>query len=100
MNNQIALYFSKLYRNGTINNLIFHDKSDLNSFYKIRFLNNLYSQEKFRFFYLDINYLNKLKETNEKRKYLSYYIARIYNHKEEFKADLGNFLTENLRHIR
>jgi len=63
-------------------------------------LNNLYYKENIRFLYLDLNILNQINNTNEKRKYLSYYIARIYNCNTEFKTDFEAFINENLKNIR
>ena len=99
-NNQIASYFGKLDKNITLKNIIFQDKNILNSFYKIGFLNHLYYQERLRFFYLDLNKLNEIKNANEKRKYLAYSIARIYNCNKEFKVNLKNFVNEYLKHIK
>ena len=63
-------------------------------------LNNLYYKENIRFLYLDLNILNQINNTNEKKKYLSYYIARIYNCNTEFKTDFEAFINENLKNIR
>ena len=99
-NNKIALYFEKLDEDTNIKNIIFQDQNILNSFYKIIFLNNLYYEERLRFFYLDLKILNGIKNTNEKRKYLSYYIARVYNCNNEFENDFENFVNENLKQVR
>ena len=81
-------------------NIIFHDENPLNSFDKIKTLNYLYYKEIIRFLYLDLNILNQINNTNEKRKYLTYYISRIYNCNTKFKNDFEAFINENLKNIR
>ena len=98
-NNNIALYFEKLHKYTGIKNIIFQDQNILNSFYKIIHLNNFYYEEILRFFYLDLKILNEIKNTNEKKRYLSYYIARLYNCNTEFKNDFENFVNDNLKQV-
>ena len=98
-NNKIALYFEKLHKYTGIKNIIFQDQNILNSFYKIIHLNNFYYEEILRFFYLDLKILNEIKNTNEKKRYLSYYIARLYNCNTEFKNDFENFVNDNLKQV-
>lgn len=90
-NNEIFSYFETLDYYRTLKNVIFQDENVVNSFYKIILLNNLYYGGKIRFFYLDLNILNNLKSSNDKKKYLSYYIARLYNCNTEFKDDFEAF---------
>ena len=99
-NNEIYRYFKELDTFYTMKHIIFQDENALNSYYKIVLLNSLYFKEKIRYLYLDLNILNKINNTNEKRKYLSYYIARIYNRYRDFKEDFETFVNENLKNIR
>ena len=97
--NKIALYFETLNKYTNIKTIIFQDENILNGFYKIIFLNELYYYGKLRFLYLDLKILNEIKNKNEKRKYLSYYIARVYNCYTKFKDDFENFVNENLKEV-
>ena len=99
-NNQIYKYFKNLCDEKTMKNIIFHDENPLNSFDKIKTLNYLYYKEIIRFLYLDLNVLNQINNTNEKRKYLTYYISRIYNCNTKFKNDFEAFINENMKNIR
>jgi len=98
--NEIYSYFTDLYNYQFPKIIIFQDKNDLNSFQKLVLLNSQYLDEKIRFLYLDLNILNNIKNTNEKRNYLSYYIARIFDCYDEFKSDFETFVNENLKNIR
>jgi hypothetical protein len=90
--NEIYSYFEDLYLFMIRKIIIFKDENDLNGFQKKILLNHLNLQGKIRYLYLDLNILNKIKNTNEKRKYLSYYISRIFN---DFKSDFENIANEN-----
>ena len=98
--NQIYRYLKNLNNKSTIKNIIFQDENTLNSLDKIIWLNCLYYKEEIRFLYLDLNILNQINNTTEKRKYLSYYIARIYNCNTKFEARFEAFINENLKNIR
>ena len=100
INNQIVSYFEKLNKYEGVKNIIFQEENILNGFYKIISLNDLYYNEFLRFFYLDLKIFNEIKNTNEKRKYLSYYIARLYNCNTEFEKDFENFVNENLKNVK
>ena len=81
-----------------IKNVFFRNSNILSNPSKITLLNLHYLQSHFRFLYLDLNVLNKIKNTNEKRKYLSYYIARIYCFKNF--DDFGEFVNDCLKEKR
>ena len=85
--NEIYSYFEDLYLFMIPKTIIFQDENYLNGLQKIILLNHLYLQGKIRYLYLDLNILNKIQTTNEKRKYLSYYTARIFNCYYDFKSD-------------
>ena len=95
--NEIYSYFKNLYQFTFPKTIIFQNENDLNGFRKIVSLNNLYLKGKIRYLYLDLNILNNIKKINEKRKYLSYYIARIFYCHDEFKSDFETFVNENLK---
>ena len=99
-NNEVYDFFKDIDKYTINKTLIFQDEYNLSSFDKILLLNNLYLSEIIRYFYLNLNILNSIKETNEKRKYLSYYIARIYNRKKNFKQDFEKFIKDILKNIR
>ena len=98
--NEIYSYFQNLNLFDILKTIIFQDENDLNGFQKISLLNHLYFQGKIRYLYLDLNILNKIQSTNEKRKYLSYFIARIFDCYKEFKSDFETFVNENMKNIR
>jgi len=98
--NEIFSYFKDLYKFRFPKIIIFQDKNDLNSFQKLVLLNYLYYKGKIRYLYLDLNILNKIKNTHEKRKYLSFYIARIFYCYDQFKSDFETFVNENLENIK
>ena len=99
-NNRIYRYFKDLCNFKPRKNIIFQDENYINSFAKIISLNHLYFKEDIRYLYLDLNVLDKIEKTNEKRNYLSYFIARIFNCDKNFKEDFETFVNENIKDIR
>ena len=79
VNNEIWDFFRNIYTFKSDKTVIFQDKNKKSNYDKIVSLNELYLENSIRFLYLDLNIINSIKSTNEKRQYLSYYIARIYS---------------------
>ena len=99
-NNEVNYFFQKLDSEPKEKMIIFQDESNLNSFYKIVLLNNLYLNNSIRYLYLDLNIIEDIKKTIEKRKYLAFYIARIYNAFSDFKESYELFIKKSLKKIR
>ena len=97
---ELISYFSEFDKNSDIKHLIFQNENKLSNCYKILLLNKLYLQSKIRFLYLDIDVLNKFYHSIEKREYLSYFVARIFNAYILDKNTLQNFVNENLKSIK
>ena len=100
VNNEIWDFFRKIYTCKNYKTVIFQDKNKKSNYDKIVSLNELYLKNSIRFLYLDLNIINSIKSTNEKRQYLSYYIARIYSCRKNFKEDFENFVNSNLKNVR
>ena len=100
INNEIYSFFNNLLEFKKEKALIFQDENNKSSFDKFVSLNYLYMQNLIRFLYLDLNIINSIKKTIKKRKYLSYFCARIYNSRKNFKKDFELFIKENLEDIR
>jgi len=99
INNEIFDFFREIDKYTMDKTIIFQDQNDLSNFDKIVSLNNLYISETIRYLYLDLNILNSFSKVMNKRKYLSYYIARIYNCNKNFKRDFEIFVNEILKKI-
>ena len=73
--------------------------NNISSFDKIESLNSNYLSQKIRYLYLDLNIINNINTIIDKRKYLAYYIARIYNCTKKFKNDFKLFVNRILKNI-
>ena len=99
-NNDVFSCFQSLERFIDNKILIFHNTDIMLNYSKINLLNQHYLESDFRFLYLDLNVINLIKNTSEKRKYLSYWIARIYKIHTNFTEDFEEFAHTILKNIR
>ena len=96
---EVFNFFNKINKYKTIKALIFQNQNNCCGVDKIELLNNLYFNCSIRYLYLDLKVLNNIPTTLEKRKYLSYFIGRIYNLHSDFKEDFESFVNKILRNI-
>lgn len=73
--------------------------NNISSFDKIESLNSNYLSQKIRYLYLDLNIINDINKIIDKRRYLAYYIAKIYNCTKNFKNDFKLFVNRILKNI-
>ena len=100
INNEVYTFFTKIHIYKENKAIIFQDENIKTNFDKIVGLNDLYLKNSIRFLYLDLNIINKIKTTIEKRQYLAYYIARIYNCRSDFENDFEDFANDILKKVR
>jgi hypothetical protein len=89
--------FRDIYTSKKDKAIIFQDMNNISSFDKIESLNSNYLSQKIRYLYLDLNIINNINTIIDKRKYLAYYIARIYNCTKKFKNDFQLFVNRILK---
>ena len=100
ISNEVYSFFMKIHIYKENKAIIFQDENIKTNFDKIVGLNDLYLKNSIRFLYLDLNIINNIKTTIEKRQYLAYYIARIYNCRSDFENDFEIFANDILKKVR
>ena len=99
-NIELEMFLNNLHNFTEIKSLLFQNNTISNNIKIIKILNDQYKHSLIRFLYLNINALDKIKSTYEKRKFLSYFIARIYDFETNFDDDFEEFVKNSLKNIR
>lgn len=102
INASFQYFFRNIKRDSKNKNkvIVFQDDNIQSNFEKITSLNELFLTNQIRFFYLDLNILKNIKKTIEKKQYLAYYIARIYQSDKLNKEEYESFMKDVLINIR